>query len=385
MQRRESSDSAARDGTGNTPESGVNAFMNQAAEAMNRIAVSSAASERTAESFSHLDVAGMNYGDSRYELDRDLFPNRVIVGTEALSLHIDVNWRLVDENPHVIGDFTWTGWDYLGEAGIGQLHYSDTPATFEGAYPWLTAWCGDHDITGYRRSASYYREIVFGLRHTPYIAVERPQNFRRSALVGGWTWTDSLASWTWAVAPGSPVRAEVYSDADEVELLVNGRSLGRQAAGREHAFRARFELEYEPGELVAIAYVGGAERSRTSLRTAQDDVQLIVEPDRDRLVASDADLSFLAIEVRDSAGLLVNDADRAIEVQVTGAGRLQGLGTGRPSTEERFDGTTCTTFDGRALAVVRPTAQGQITVSVSCTGLPTATCVLTVSAVPASV
>ena len=81
-------------------------------------------------------------------------------------------------NPHVIGDFTWTGWDYLGEAGIGRVDYPDddyVPTGIAAPYPWLAAWVGDIDITGHRRPVSYYRETVFGLRHAPYIAVHRPQ------------------------------------------------------------------------------------------------------------------------------------------------------------------------------------------------------------------
>ena len=76
-------------------------------------------------------------------------------------------WRQVRDNPHVIGDFTWTGWDYLGEAGIGRRPRTDERrrvAAGPAPYPWLAAWCGDIDITGHRRPASYYREIVFGLR-----------------------------------------------------------------------------------------------------------------------------------------------------------------------------------------------------------------------------
>ena len=146
---------------------GVNDAMTSAGDFMNQISASPLVTERTAESFSVLDVAGLNYGDSRYELDRELFPNRVIVGSETFPTKIAEYWRLVQENSHVIGDFTWTGWDYLGEVGIGRVRYADEPPVFEAPYPWITAWTGDLDITGVRRPISYYRETVFGLRHKP--------------------------------------------------------------------------------------------------------------------------------------------------------------------------------------------------------------------------
>ena len=106
---------------------------------------------------------------------------------------------------NVIGDFTWTGWDYLGEAGIGRIEYGEPAGDWASApstatYPWLTAWCGDIDITGHRRPQSYYREIVFGLpdRPVPRRAAARAprRGGRRTRVRGrGPTWS---SSWSWA-------------------------------------------------------------------------------------------------------------------------------------------------------------------------------------------
>jgi beta-galactosidase len=369
-------------GAGNDSQ-GVNAMMSGAGEAMGRISASPLVSERTAESHAAVDVAGINYGDGRYVMDRELFPNRIIVGTETFPDRIDVLWKLVEENPHVIGDYTWTGWDYLGEAGIGRVQYTDgtdgKPA-LGAPYPWLLAWCGDIDITGYRRPASYYRETVFGLRHEPYIAVQRPQNYAREHGMGPWTWTDCISSWSWDVAEGSPVRVEVYSDADEVELLLNGSAVGRAPAGAAHRFRAHFELTYEPGEPVAVSYVNGAEEARTTLRTATGAIHLTAGADRTELVADHSDLSYLAIEFRDASGSLATNVEHSVTVTVEGVGVLQGLGSARPDTEELYTSKSHTSFDGRVLAVVRPTAQGEITVHVSADGFEPVTVSLTATA-----
>ena len=80
-------------------------------------------------------------------------------------------WKIVKENSNVIGDLTWTGYDYLGEAGIGIFYY-DGRIPFQPNWPSSVAYIGDIDITGYRRPISYYREIIFGLRKDPYIGVE---------------------------------------------------------------------------------------------------------------------------------------------------------------------------------------------------------------------
>ena len=113
-----------------------------------------------------------------------------------LPSKIGTLWPMVRDNPNVIGDFTWTGWDYLGEVGIGSTPYAEDEeavASLEREYPFLTAWCGDLDITGWRRPVSYYREIVFGLRTEPYLAVRRPEHHGHTiALHSPWAWSDSV-------------------------------------------------------------------------------------------------------------------------------------------------------------------------------------------------
>jgi beta-galactosidase len=358
---------ANRAAAAESPDGGVNAAMN-AGDMMSRISVAPMVTERTEASFSVLDVAGVNYGDARYELDREQFPNRLIVGSETYPPKIAHNWRLVLDNSHVLGDFTWTGWDYLGEVGIGRLQYADEAPEFEAPYPWISASVGDIDITGHRRTISYYREIVFGLRTEPYIAVQRPENHGRSGY-GMWAWSDSIASWTWNVETGAPILVEVYSDGDEVELQLNGRTVGRTAPGESKPFVAEFDIAYEPGELVAIAYRDGAELGRTLLRSAAGPVHLVADADRADLRADHSDLAFVAIELRDENGVLATSKDAVIQVSVEGAGVLQALASARPNADEQFGATQCTTFDGRALAIIRPTAEGEITVTVTSAGL----------------
>jgi len=116
--------------------------------------------------------------------------------------------------------------------------------------------------------------------------------------------------------------------------------------------------------LVAVARRGGAEVARTVLRSSSGPVRIRARADRDILRADDTDLAFVAIELIDSHGTLATVHDRAITVEVAGAGVLQALGSARPVTAERFDAGTRMTFDGRALAVVRPTSVGEITVTV---------------------
>ncbi len=126
----------------------------------------------------------------------------------------------------------------------------------------------------------------------------------------------------------------------------------------EHRFIAEFSTTYRPGELVAIARTGGAEVGRATLRTANSDLRLRLDVDRDRVVADHRDLAFVAISVVDEHGTVHPSAEREVDVLVEGAAVLQGLGTAAPASIEAFGTGRCTTFRGRAWQSSRPTEGG---------------------------
>ena len=305
-----------------------NTMMANMGEQMALMNASALVSESTEESASVLDIVGFNYADSRYEQDAEQFPHRVIVGSETFPERIDTMWSLVTRLPHVIGDFTWTGWDYIGEAGIGRVDYTDVEdyvATgTTGPHPYLLAECGDIDITGHRRTVSYYREIVYGLRSAPYIAVHRPQHHGRPTSLTPWSWNDAVASWTWAVEPGSPVRVDVYSDADEVELQLDGETV---------AIGPRRRGEGLPRRLLHRVPTGRARRDRAHRRRGDRASHSAHGGRRTRLALSGrahADRGGLRRPRvrRDRADgcrwHTVGDADRVVTVSIDGPGRARG-------------------------------------------------------------
>jgi hypothetical protein len=349
----------------------VNAAMASMGDMLAALATSDLVTDAIEESAGVLDVLGLNYGDARYALEAERYTHRVVVGSETFPSHIDALWEAVTRHGHVIGDFTWTGWDYLGESGIGRVSYvedGDGPA-MSGPYPYLTAHAGDLDITGVRRTISYYREIVFGLRREPYLAVHRPQHHGKTPGSTPWGWSDSAASWTWDVPAGSPVTVDVYTPDAQVELVVNGRSVGTAQVGEVKPFLARFETVYEPGDVVAVTTAPDGTTRRARLRTADAELRLVATAERPAVRAADDDLAYVALALADEHGTVPTDRDVPVTVEVEGPGRLVALGTGNPSTAERFDAATCTTYEGRALAVVRPTGPGEIVVRVSTPGL----------------
>ncbi|MFF7882189.1 glycoside hydrolase family 2 TIM barrel-domain containing protein [Streptomyces sp. NPDC020794] len=363
-------DGASGEGNASEEGTGFNDLLGQFSEVMSEVIGLPEVGERIVEDASLLDVVGLNYGDSRYLIDREAFPDRVIVGSETFPSLIERYWELVSEHSHIIGDFTWTGWDYLGEPGIGRPIYPGEDNSLAAPFPWLTANTGDFDITGRRRPISYYREVVFGLRHTPYLAVQRPEYRHHPVKPHAWTWTDSVADWTWDIRAGTTVTVEAYTDADEIEFLVNGTVQARVPVGGEKAFVATADLRYEPGTVEAVAYRSGEETGRVQLRTAAEPSHVRLHAEDGRLTTGDQDLLFLDIALVDANGTVNPLCDRTVTVDIEGPAVLQGLGSARPSTEEFFLASTCTTHEGQALAVIRPTGEeGTVTITVGAEGL----------------
>lgn len=363
------------------PDLELNAVMTLMQEYLPQALRSGRVATAIEEAFAALDVAGYNYLETCYELDHDRYPNRVIVGTETMPPLIGRYWRLVRDNPHVIGDFTWAGWDYLGEAGIGRIDRANEPSPAGGGllgpFPSLTAGTGDLDITGHRRPVSYLREIAFGLRTDPYIVVQDPAVFGQKVVhQSAWVLTDGIASWSWPGCEGRPVTVDMYADADEVELLVNGDAVSRAPAGEPVEFRATFDTTYRPGTIEAVAYRAGHEVGRTSLQTAGPEVVLRATADRTELRTDGTDLAYVTIELTDRDGILHHTVDRVVAVQVDGPGVVAGLGSAAPSTEESFLDGVHRTHQGRALAVIRPNGEGTITVTASADGCEPATVIV---------
>jgi beta-galactosidase len=350
----------------------INSMMADMGAMMKALQNSELVTKATEESYACVDVGGYNYMDSRYHSDAALYPNRIICGTETYAKDIAGNWKLVTENAHIIGDFTWTGWDYLGEAGIGKIAYGEGGGftMLSGAYPWITAYCGDIDITGFRKPVSYWREIVWGLRKAPYIAVQKPEHYGEKMIASPWAWSDSVSSWTWPGFDGKPVKIEVYSSAEEVRLYLDGSLIGKAPAGKDHNFMAVFDTIYKPGKIEAVSYSGNKECGRFSLTSAGNAAAIRLEAERQTTKAGKGDLAYISMSLVDAMGTVNTVSDRKVTVTVEGSGVLQGFGSGAPVNGESYTCAEHSTFEGRALAVIRPTGSGAITVSVRADGLP---------------
>ena len=257
----------------------------------------------------------------------------------------------------MIGDFTWTGYEYLGEAGIGIFHYNPTDNKWS-HYPDRLAYCGDINLNGCRRPASYLRETAYGLRTAPFISVERPEHYGEKYDPNGWKYGDAVDSWTWPGFEGKPVRVSVIAKGDEAELLLNGVSLERKKIGEEEPLTAYFDTVYQPGTLEAVVYADGTETGRTGLETAGDPARLLVQVIHPVLPADGSGLSLILVDLTDAEGRINRGVKKAVTVSVTGAGTLAGFGSADPSCEGSYQDTTWETYDGRVMAAVRSGLDG---------------------------
>ena len=321
------------------------------------------------------DIAGYNYLTALHEEDHRRHPNRVVLGTETFPADIVSLWDIVCRNPHVLGDFTWTGYDYLGEAGCGVFHY-DGGENFSSHWPDRLAGIGDIDILGDRKPISYLRQAVFGIGTAPAIGVMRMDKEGKHADKTPWMWKDNIASWTWHGYEGKEARVDVYADSDEVEVFLNGETLGRRQV-RGHI--AEYDVPYYPGRLEAVSYRDGAETGRCMLQTAGQAVRLDVTADREALPADGESLAFLKVRLKDHEGRWNRQETKEVSVQVEGTGILQGFGNADPSCEGSYQDTMWSTYDGAVMAAIRAAKEpGEVRVTFRAEGCPEETVTLSV-------
>ena len=320
-----------------------------------------------------LDVAGYNYALSSYEKDHAQFPARVMMGTESFPKEVDAIWRLTEAQPYLIGDFVWTAMDYLGEAGVGMSLLSPNRFTYGTAdYPWVNAFTGDLDLIGEQKPPSLLRDVVWDLSPLG-MTVQRPLPEGRTEVISPWGWQDELQSWTWPGAEGKPLKVQVYTRGDRVELELNGRKVDEKILTKADNSTAVFPVSYTPGRLVATAYRGKRRIGRCVLESAGPAAALRVRIDRARLAANRNDLAFATIEVVDADGRLLPDAVQVLELALSGPAELAAFGNANPRGVGSFRQPVAKTWHGRALAILRPTGPaGALTIEVRSKGLKTA-------------
>ena len=326
-----------------------------------------------------LDIVGFNYHEQDYDSVRVWYPGVPFIGSETASalnsrgfylnpsseLHVmperwdlpydtahhqcsaydhcrapwatlhETAWIAVRDRDYAAGTFVWTGFDYLGEP---------TPYS----WPSRSSYFGIVDLCGFPKDCYYMYRSEWTDEPTLH-------------LFPHWNWSEGDKVDVWAY----------YNTADEVELLVNGRSLGRSAKTPERLHALWEGVRFEPGEITAVAYKDGEEIMRQTRRTAGEAVGLTLTPDRERIAADGYDLSFVTIDAVDADGCFMPTAMNALRITVGGAGELVGVDNGDATSHDSLKGGRIRLFNGKALAIVRSIkgVEGEIVLRVEGDGL----------------
>lgn len=308
--------------------------------------------QESAPAFELLDFCGYNYTYYEYEKDHETYPERVIAGTESYAMSIFEYWKLNTEKPYVVGDFVWTGMDYIGEAGIGQVMTDSVTMV----WPWIISNCGDIDLIGDKKPQNYYRDVVWD-RSLLEMEVEEIAPEGKEWIIRNWGWPRTYRSWNWPGNEGKSMKVFVYTKSDSVRLELNGKPLETQAAKPDSKFTYTFNVPYVAGELKAIAISGGKQLAVKSITTTGSPKSIRINPDRDEITTNRNDLAYLTIDLLDANGLRVPDADGEIEFMVEGVAEIAAVGNANPMEPKSFQANTCKSFQGRCLVILRPTGK----------------------------
>jgi beta-galactosidase len=294
-----------------------------------------------------LDIVGFNYGLDRPDGYHKNHPQRPIYGSETSSaiatrgvystdpLRNTVNsyngvvpwgetpeewWKFYGTREWEAGGFAWTGFDYRGE-----------PTPY--GWPSINSQFGIVDMCGFPKDYFFYYKAWWGKEPSLHL----------------------FPHWNWTGREGDEIPVWVYSNLDEVELLVNGKSLGRQKV--PHLGHVEWKARYEPGTIEARGYKGGKLALSEKRETTGAPAQIRVTADRTTINADGEDLSILKVEGLDKQGRLVPIADNKIAFKISGPGKIIGVGNGDPNCQESDKEPKRSLFNGLAQVIVQSTKQ----------------------------
>jgi beta-galactosidase len=184
-----------------------------------------------------------------------------------------------------------------------------------------------------------------------------------------WHWHDAAADWNWSGHEGSPIEVSVYSSCPEVELFLNGKSLGRKKTDRSTEFMAKWEVPYQPGVLRAVGLQGRRTLNTAELRTADEPLNIHFSADRREIKADGQDLSYITVELRDNKGVRHPKAENLIRFEIEGPGEIVAVGNANPVSLESYQQPQRKAWQGRCMVIVKSNGAGEITLRATSDGL----------------
>ena len=319
------------------------------------------------------DVVGYNYMDPGAEAYHKAHPDRPVIGTETVSAvctrgiyvtdydkgyvgsydpytttgraSAEGWWSFCDARPWLAGGFVWTGFDYRGEPSPN-------------GWPNISSQYGIIDICGFPKDTFYYYKSWWTAEPVLHL----------------------FPHWNWPGMEGKLIAVWVHSNLDKVELFLNGQSLGMKEMKKDS--HLAWNVAYAPGAIEARGYKGDKLVLTAKRETTGAPAALAISADRSEISADGEDVAMFAVEVRDAQGRVVPITDNTVTFNVTGAGKLIGVGNGDPTDHESDKGTSRKAFSGLCMAIVQSTkTAGSITVEATSPGLDAASATIAAKAV----
>ncbi|MCU4163939.1 glycoside hydrolase family 2 TIM barrel-domain containing protein [Carboxylicivirga caseinilyticus] len=319
------------------------------------------------------DVCGYNYMLHEAEKDHERDPERIIFQSESYPKDAFWVWDMSQKHTYIIGDFVWTAMDYLGESGIGRYYYPGEPKGEHwesDLYPWHGAYCGDIDLTGWRKPISHYRNILWNETEKLYLAVKEPHPASGEIKTTMWAVHPTWESWNWPGFEGKSIDVEVYSKYASVRLYLNNELIGEKSTGVEEQFKATFSVPYLAGTLKAVGIENGMEVESKVLNTAGKVESINLIADRTSIKSDGQDLSFITVQMVDNDGVLNPTAVNHLDFSVTGPGEIIAVDNGDLRDTNAYITPSRKAWNGRAMVVVKSSKKaGKIKLTVSSEGL----------------
>ncbi len=255
---------------------------------------------------------------------------RDYIGTPAIEA-----WEAIKERDYIMGVYIWTGWDYLGEV-------------IPFGWPARSSSFAPIDLAGFPKDGYYFYQSQWSDK--PMVHV--------------------FPHWNWEGHEGEQIKISGFTNGDEVELFINGKSQGKKSNDRKGVEYQTWDVKYEPGELKAVSYRNGAVVAEKVVNTAGEPAAIRVETRRTEMRKGAQDLIYVECTVVDANGNEVPTADNMIDFKVSGAATIAGVDNGSNMCHESFKGSSHSAFNGKCLAILQSTMKsGDVKLTVSSKGL----------------
>ena len=298
-----------------------------------------------------LDVAGYNYQESRYGTDHAKYPKRPLYGSEnGMTLEM---WNYVADNDYVMGQFLWTGFEYIGEAG---------------RFPSRSNTAGVIDLAGNKKPEFYFRQSLWSDK--PMVFIGTSDRTVKSGPENLWSHKRVVPLWNWD--EGKTINVSAFSNCEEVELFLNNRSLGNKKMADFINRAITWDVPFEKGTLKAVAKNNGNSVAEYEIKTTGTPVKVSAFCSEKVLKADNSNLVHIFVTICDENGNIVYNADNEVKCEIDGPVRLLGMEDSNPSNIEDYKDNRQHAYHGKLLIYLQATDKtGVARITLSSPGLET--------------